>query len=698
MDPKCFVGGLTEVGLAFLRSILFSSNSGVLEAMENDAPLPTSGAGAGAGGDDLEWDEDDVSSSLYDGSAVGSEFQACILSVTTLLVTMSKLPCPELGLAIRDMTLIRLQEALTVLGLSASADDQPHHVLDLPSSTSAASSTFPPSQNQCEVWWWMDAATLFGVTASLADQSKQGIVVVRAIQAGCIQVLRCSKGAAATVHHACAVSALKAFGATAPIMGAVVQDSRRVEEVKSACDAVAYALELGLLHPAEEVKIAASFPFTCFARILPPEFLGANQGMLKCLSIPFLIPPPQGEARNSHHQGLGATPLEKLYIGLTCFIIPPSVRLETLSDASARANAFRGLISPLVDRIAEVSAVLSAEASPQVCETAAALVLPLTVAFRVLGRIYRYMASGCCIDGQKLLADVAEPSIFIALIALVKPCWSIAAAGNPEPLHAMLWLAGGAIGGLGKTSFPSITLSIMQEVLAVGSQTPLSDSAVHAISLRLLKSALKTRFTSVSSLLLDVAELSLDLLSRSGDVVAMEFMAVCKELLGTHFGSFVRSRFSESLGSVKQSVNERSAFLLYRLCAALCSLAMHDTLMLEVPVEAMKQMLKANERHGLFKLEHFSPLFVPLSESILRGLEGGEGSPLGRGDAQGIAEALSKADPQMWAMAVLPAFLSSFTELDADAVATLLQYGQTEWKMELIFDVRYYRAVNSKCV
>ncbi len=44
LDPKYFVGGLTEVGQAFLRSILFSSNSGVLEAMENDSPpLPTNG-------------------------------------------------------------------------------------------------------------------------------------------------------------------------------------------------------------------------------------------------------------------------------------------------------------------------------------------------------------------------------------------------------------------------------------------------------------------------------------------------------------------------------------------------------------------------------------------------------------------------------------------------------------------------------
>ncbi len=674
--------------------------------MENDTPpLQTSGAGAGAGaGDDLEWDEDDVNSSFYDGSAVGSEFQACILSVTTLLVTMSKLPCPELGLAIRDMTLTRLQEALTVLGLSSSADDQPPHhiVLDLPSSTNVASSTSPLRQNQREVWWWMDAATLFRIAASLADQSEQGMVVVRAIQTGCIQVLRCSNGASATAHHACAVSALKAFGAIAPIMGAAVQDSRRVEEVKTACDAVAYVLELGLLHPADVVKVAASFPFTCFARILPAEFLGANQGMRKCLSIPFFISSTQGQepARNSRYQGLGATPLEKLYIGLTCFIIPPSVRLETLSDASARANAFRGLITHLLHGIAEASAVLSAETSPQVCETAAAtLVLPLTVAFRVLGRIYRYMASGYCIDGQKLLADLAQPSIFTALTALAKPCWSIAAAGNPEPLHAMLWLAGGAIGGLGKASSPSIPLSIVQKVLAIGSETPLSDSTAHAISLRLFKSALKTRFTSVpSSLYLDMAELSLGLLSRCGDVVAMEFMAVCEDLLGTHFGSFVRSRFNASLEAVKQPVNERSAFLLSQLCAALYSLATHDTLMLEVPVEAMKQMLKANERHGLFKLEHFSPFFVPLSESILRGLEGGKGSPLGRGDAQGIAEALSKADPQMWAMTVLPAFLSSFTELDADAVATLLHYGQTEWTMELIFDVQYYRAIHSQCV
>ncbi len=689
LDPKCFIGGLTKVGQAFLRSILFSSNSGVLETMENDSPLPTNGTGAG-GGNDLEWDED-VHSSLYDGSAVGSEFQACILSATAVLATMSKLPCPELGLALRDMTLIRLQEALTVLGLSAKPDDQPH-ALDLPSSTSVTSSTFSPDQNQREVWWWVDAATLFGVAASLVDQSEQGLVVARAIQAGCIQVLRCSKGAA---HPVCAVSALKAFGATAPIMLAAVQYSR-IEEVKSACDAVAYALELGLLHPAEEVKIAASFPFACFARILPPEFLGVNQGMLKCLSTPFLIP-QQGETRNSHHEGLGATPSEKLYIALTCFIIPPSVRLQTLSDAGTRANAFRGLITPLVHGIIRSSTMLSAEASSQVCKIAAALVLPLTLYFRVLGRIYRYMTSGCCIDGQKLLVDVAEPSIFTALVALVKPCWSIAAAGNPEPLHLMLWLAGGAIRGLGKTSFPSLALSIVQEVLAVGSETPLSDSSAYAISLRLLKSALQIRFKSVCSLVLDVTEMSLDFFSRSGDDVAIEFLAVCEELLGTHFGSFVKSHFNESLGSVKQPVNERSTFLLSHLCAALSSLAIHHTSSLEVPVEAMKQILKANEQHGLFKLERFSPFFVPLSESILRRLESSEGSPLGGDYTEGIAEALSKANPQMWATTALPAFLTSFTELDADAVATLLQYGQKEWTMELISDVKYYRAVYCKC-
>ncbi len=690
LDPKCFIGGLTEVGQAFLCSILFSCNSGVLETMENDSPLPTSGTGAG-GGNDLEWDED-VHSSLYDGSAIGSEFQACILSVITVLATMSKLPCPELGLALRDMTLVRLQEVLTVLGLSAKPDDQPH-ILDLPSSTSATSSTFSPGQNQREVWWWMDAATLFGVAASLVDQSEQGLVVVRAIQAGCIQVLRCSKGAA---HPVCAVSALKAFGATAPIMLAAVQHSR-IEEVKSACDDVAYALELGLLHPAEEVKIAASFPLACFARILPPKFLSAKGGgMLKCLSTPFLIP-QQGEARNSHREELGATPLEKLYIALTCFIIPPSVRLQTLSDADARAYAFRGLITPLVHGIVESSAVLSAEAPSQICKIAAALVLPLTLSFRVLGRIYRYMTSGCCVDGQKLLVDIAEPSIFTALVALVKPCWSIAAAGNPEPLHSMLWLAGGAIRGLGKTSYPSLALSIVQEMLAVGSETPLSDSAAYAISLRLLKSALQIRFQSVYSLVLDVTEMSLDSFSRSGDDVAMDFLAVCEELLGTHFGSFVKSHFNESLGSVKQPVNKRSTFLLSQLCAALCSLAIHHTSRLEVPVEAMKQILKTNEQHGLFKLEHFSPFFVPLSESILHRLESSEGSPLGGDSTEGIAEALSKANPQMWATTVLPAFLTSFTELDADAVATLLQYGQKEWTMELISDVKYYRALYCKC-
>ncbi len=694
LDPQCFVGGLTEVGQAFLRSILFSSNSGVLEAMENDSHHPTSGAGARAGGgDDLEWDED-VYSSLYDGSTVKSEFQACISSVSTLLVTMSKLPCPELGLALRDMTLTHLQEAFTVLELSATADNRPH-VLDLPLSTSTAPSTFLPGQNQREVWLWMDAGTLFGVAASLVDESEQGLVVVRAIQEGCVQVLRCSKGAA---HPECIVAALKAFGATAPILGAAVKHLR-IEEAKYACDAVAYALELGLLHPAEEVKIAASFPFMCFAQTLPPDFLGVNQGMLKCLNTPFLLP-PKGEARNNHHhQGLGAIPLEKLYIALTCFIIPPSVRLHTLSDASARANAFRGLITPLIDRIIESSAVLSMESSPlQVCKTAAALVPPLAVTFRVLGRIYRYMSSGCCIDGQKLLIDAAEPSIFTALVTLIKPCWSIAAASNPKPLHALLWLAGGAIGGMGKTSFPSLALSIVQEVHAVGSETPLSDSDVHAIALHLLKSTLKIRFKSISSLVLDVTELSLNFLSRSGDTVAMEFLAVSKELLCNHFGSFVKSRFNESLGSVKQSVNERSALLLSQLCAALCSLVIHHTSSLEVPVEAMKQMLKANEQHGLFKLEYFSPFFVPLSESILHGLEGGEGSSLGDGDAQGIAEALSKADPQVWATTVLPAFLSSFTELDTDAVAALLQYWHKEWTMELILDIRYYRAVSSKVV
>ncbi len=639
----------------------------------------------------MEWNED-VHNPLYDGSTVGSEFQVCILSVTNVLATMSRLTCAELCLALRDMTLIRLQEALTALGLSAKPDDQPH-TFDLPSPTSVTPSTFSPDQNQHEIWCWMDAATLFGVAASLVNQSEQGLVVVRAIQAGCIQVLRCSKGVASTV---CAVSALKAFGATAPIMLAAVQHSR-IDEVKYACDAVVYALELGLLHPSEEVRIAASYPFGCFARILPPEFLGVNQGMLKCLNTPFLIPHEGETTGTSHHEGLGVKPSEKLYIALVCFIIPPSVRLQTLSNADARANAFRELITPLVHRIGGSAAMLSAEASSQVCKIAPALVLPLSLSFRVLGRIYMYMASCCCIDGQKLLAEVAEPHIFKAIVALVKPCWSIAAAGNPEPLHSMLWLAGGAIRGLGKASLPSLALSIVQEVLTVGSETPLPDSAAYAISLRLLKNILQIRFKSVYSLVVDVSQMSLDFFSRSGDNVAMELLAVCEELLGTHFGSFVKSRFNETLGSEKQPVNERSTFLLSQLCAALCSLAIHHTSSLEASVEAMKQMLKANEQHGLFKLEHFSTFFVPLSESVLRILESSDGSLLGGDSTEGIAEALSKANPQMWATTVLPGFLASFTELDANAVATLLQYGKKEWTIELISDVKYYRAVCCKC-
>ncbi len=341
--------------------------------------------------------------------------------------------------------------------------------------------------------------------------------------------------------------------------------------------------------------------------------------------------------------------------------------------------------------------MLSAEASSQVCKIAPALVLPLSLSFRVLGRIYMYMASGCCIDGQKLLAEVAEPHILKAIVALVKPCWSIAAAGNPEPLYSMLWLAGGAIRGLGKASLPSLALSIVQEVLTVGSETPLPDSAAYAISLRLLKNILQIRFKSVYSLVVDVSQMSLDFFSRSGDNVAMEFLAVCEELLGTHFGSFIKSRFNETLGSEKQPVNEISTFLLSQLCAALCSLAIHHTSSLEASVEAMKQMLKANEQHGLFKLEHFSIFFVPLSESVPRILESSDGSLLGGDSTEGVAEALSKANPQMWATTVLPGFLTSFTELDANAVATFLQYGQKEWTIELISDVKYYRAVCCKC-
>jgi hypothetical protein len=627
--------GLAGVAEALVKSMLRSTNADALDELDDSPP--------GSCAQDSEgWDDD---GNGREGQLEGkSEIKETIFRTVNLLSALAYLSA-KMRERIRETAFAAFESTISRMN---------GHCMD----NDAA-----------------DAAYLFaliGATSACPDGLKSAQSVVFASRH-----LLSSETLQRDPRWLCATdipeAASLAIGSVSFALESTSQEGGHDQEVKDCLDAAVHSLSCFLgagqvrLPTSEEAKLQAAAALLKLCSALPPALTASNDGLLQLLRTAsewIIVTGPSPKVA------------EGLYTGLSALLLPPQYlrRLRELPDLAQRGVGFQNwLVTPVVD--------LLLRASPE------NIVLPC----RVLGRLCRAMISAPP-DATDLLVSAIDPALHAA-VALVKPCLSL---HSDVPLKALLWFTAGAIDGLGKSKGVPFAIKVVEEMLK---EAPASSTSHTGSPLRLIAVLLRVRAKGVGNLLLDAAQLALDSISRSVDLV-LEFLSVAAQVWGAQWQCLVATTFDgESAKPMHSFTSERAQKIFNSMCSALCALVTPTGALAGTPPEAARQAIRilcdTNRAHKLFHLGPFRHSWLlQLGHAILRTCSEG---PMDDELVQ-LAGDVIAADETFFAEAILPEFLSSIAGLRGESQVALVQAwvsgGQAlhtrERLQSLLNDTRFY--------